>query len=592
MSTQNDHGTDGGDRRPDRRALLLATTAVGLMGAAESPFDWSPGAMVAVAAVVVGVCCATLILAAMAARAWRFRRRMASSFGWRTGATGDAGAAGAEPPAARRAKAMLDVRKTDASALDWPAVETGDVSATAAEEAGAASGPAKTILVADDDPVVAFALKRRLEQLGYDVLRSPDSAHALLGAMKMTPDLVILDVNMPGGNGLAVCEMMASDPRYAGIPVIIHSTLADETTRRRCENLGARHVEKSRESWNQIRSLVESLLGGATRGGDAVNPAPIEAAPLLLPVCGRPRALCIDGSRGELQSVQRELIALGVDTVRVSDLGEGFWTCFSENPHVILVHTDAPNEEVEATLLRLWQHPVTRKIPILVLADKPLNVTELPDDDNLTILDGKSTWERLRQELEGLLPIVDKYDADLLARRGRPGTDAETSAATETAGGEAATSGEPPRTPESDEKHLKILCIDDDPVIAKSIALRLKPYGIEVIAAHNGTQGFYVGLREQPDLILLDLQMPEGEGNYTLNRFQAHSRAKEIPIVILTVETNPGARRGLIASGAVGFLSKPVRWRDFVEELGRHVPLPPQVVHDYRLSEEELRVPL
>ncbi|MCX7426865.1 MAG: response regulator, partial [Planctomycetia bacterium] len=110
--------------------------------------------------------------------------------------------------------------------------------------------------------------------------------------------------------------------------------------------------------------------------------------------------------------------------------------------------------------------------------------------------------------------------------------------------------------------------------------------------APNGTQGFYVGLREQPDLILLDLQMPEGEGNYVLGRFQAHSQAKEIPIVILTVETNPGVRRGLIACGAAGFLSKPVRWRAFIEELGHHVSLPPRLIHDYRLSEEELRVPV
>jgi CheY-like chemotaxis protein len=566
---------------------------LGLTGAAEFPFDWSAGTIVAVAAVVAGVCCAVLILAAMAVRAWRSRRWMESRFGWRSGA---AGATGAEPHAERRAKAMLDVGKTDANALDWPAAETGRDSAHAPppvpEETGAALQPAKTILIADDDPVVAFALKRRLEQLGYDVLRSPDSAHALLGAMKMMPDLVILDVNMPGGNGLAVCEMMGSDPRYSGIPVIIHSTLADEGTRRRCEKLGARHVEKSPESWSQIQSLVESLLGGATRKPEAATSDANERAPVRLPVCGRPRALCIEGSRGELESVQRELIAIGVDAVRVGNLEEGFWTCFTHKPHVLIVHTDASPGEIVATLLRLWQHPVTRQIPVLLLADKPLKTTELPADENLTILDGKTTWEEIRRELESLLPIVDTDGADLPVQRSPPISGAPPDPAAEHSEGEAEISGEPPGAPEGGEKHLKILCIDDDPVIVKSIALRLEPYGIEVIGAPNGTQGFYVGLREQPDLILLDLQMPEGEGNYVLGRFQAHSQAKEIPIVILTVETNPGVRRGLIACGAAGFLSKPVRWRAFIEELGHHVSLPPRLIHDYRLSEEEVRVPV
>ena len=137
------------------------------------------------------------------------------------------------------------------------------------------------------------------------------------------------------------------------------------------------------------------------------------------------------------------------------------------------------------------------------------------------------------------------------------------------------------------KKPLKILCIDDDPVIAKSIALRVRSYGIELSEAANGTQGFYLGLRERPDLILLDLQMPEGDGHYVLSKFKNHPLTKDIPIVILTSETNAGVRRKLISLEAAGFLSKPVRWKEFFEEMGRFVKLPKKLVADYHLSEEE-----
>jgi DNA-binding response OmpR family regulator len=126
----------------------------------------------------------------------------------------------------------------------------------------------------------------------------------------------------------------------------------------------------------------------------------------------------------------------------------------------------------------------------------------------------------------------------------------------------------------------------------KSIALRLERYGIEVKGSENGEQGFFLGLREKPDLILLDLRMPNGEGNYVLGRFKDHSRTKDVPIVILTGETNPAVRRELFSSGAAGFLSKPVSWKAFLEELGRHVQLPRQLITDCRLSEEELLMPV
>ncbi|MBU4271174.1 MAG: response regulator [Planctomycetes bacterium] len=459
--------------------------------------------------------------------------------------------------------------------------------------------PSKTILIADDDPMIAFALKKRLQRLGYDVLRSPDSAHALLGAMKTSPDLVVLDVNMPGGNGLAVCEMMATDPQNAAIPVIVHTSRNDEATKERCRHLGARYVEKSSKSWEEIQSLVTDLLG---RAETAPAPSPPDVYPQLLsPVCGHPRVLCIDGDKGELAPIEQHLAALGVEVLESNDLEEGFWTCFSEKPHVVVIHADAPLPEVQAALYRFTQHPVTRNLPVLLIKNKGVQTAELteglPETKSLKILDSSVGWTGLWRELEKIIPIAGADNPDLLVGAtpvaGRPGQDdyrvvGQVANLSHGDDDRAFNESAEPSQSEDSPRRLKILCIDDDPVIAKSIALRVQPYGIELKEAADGTQGFHLGLRERPDLILLDLQIPEGDGHYVLSKFRNHPLTKDIPVVILTVEANAGVRRKLISLEAAGFLSKPVRWKEFFGELGRFVNLPKKLIADYKLSEEEL----
>ncbi|MGW8257288.1 MAG: response regulator, partial [Thermoguttaceae bacterium] len=132
---------------------------------------------------------------------------------------------------------------------------------------------------------------------------------------------------------------------------------------------------------------------------------------------------------------------------------------------------------------------------------------------------------------------------------------------------------------------VKILCIDDDTLIGKSIAARLRTYGIEVKVAKDGTTGYLQAISNRPDVILLDLQMPNGDGQYTLAKLREHSRTKDIPVVMLSAETHPGVQRKLMGLGAAGYLCKPLNWENFFIELARYVHLPDKLIQDYNLSE-------
>jgi CheY-like chemotaxis protein len=583
-------------------------------------------------AIVVLVGVAAAIVTAI--HYYKFRRRRISAMAYTQGLS-------MRSANAQRMQRYVCAEESDRDPLDWSAAAHNGVSADShdqsAGESRATLGKGKTILIADDDPVVVYALSRRFQQLGFQVIRSPDATHALMGAMKVKPDLIILDINMPSGNGLAVCEMMASDPRYAGIPVIIHSMLGDEATRERCRRLGAWHVEKSSNSWAQIKSLVETLIGKGggkvdhmetmpqaadvlPRNRSAAEPdnesaqpqtataaGPIADVPVnhlspeklqstlpaessdvvperISPACGHGRILCIDGPQGELELLQNRLSSLGVEVTRISDLDEGFWSCFTEKPHLVVIQSVSSGKVLKDFLHRFTEHPLTRNFPVLFInQDNALSEADLPTSDNFKVLQSPIVWKDLLRELEKVIPIVDRQDDDPLAKTEPTGK--ETDHAVDQAAG---VSDHPLQAGTEENTPLTILCIDDDPVIAKSVSLRLNRYGIEVKGAENGTVGYLQAVSEKPDLIFLDLTMPSGDGHYALAKLREHPRTKDIPVIMLTVETHPGVRRQMLGLGAAGFLSKPVRWNELFAELGRHVPLPKQLIIDYKLPEDQL----
>ena len=118
----------------------------------------------------------------------------------------------------------------------------------------------KTVLIADDDKDLLNVLEMRCRQLGLEVLTAEDGLTALSATDFALPDLVILDVTMPGGNGLAVCEMMLNDDRLSKIPVAILTGKTDDDTKRRCQAMNAHYICKGTDVWAQIKPLVERLL--------------------------------------------------------------------------------------------------------------------------------------------------------------------------------------------------------------------------------------------------------------------------------------------------------------------------------------------
>ncbi len=80
----------------------------------------------------------------------------------------------------------------------------------------------------------------------------------------------------------------------------------------------------------------------------------------------------------------------------------------------------------------------------------------------------------------------------------------------------------------------KILVVDDDEAINELVKINLELLGYEVITALDGIQGFTLAKQEMPDLIILDVMMPEVDGYTVAKRVRENPSTKDIPILMLT----------------------------------------------------------
>lgn len=97
----------------------------------------------------------------------------------------------------------------------------------------------RSVLVVDDEPMARKMLRLILVRAGFDVFEAKDGYQALSDIKQNIPDLVILDVMMPGIDGFEVCETLRDDDKTAELPIIMLSAKADIESVNKGLRLGA-----------------------------------------------------------------------------------------------------------------------------------------------------------------------------------------------------------------------------------------------------------------------------------------------------------------------------------------------------------------
>jgi DNA-binding response OmpR family regulator len=114
----------------------------------------------------------------------------------------------------------------------------------------------------------------------------------------------------------------------------------------------------------------------------------------------------------------------------------------------------------------------------------------------------------------------------------------------------------------------KILVIDDDEGMTELLSLLLAPASSEIFTASTGTEGIALMQQHHPDIIILDLMMPEMGGWWVCKKIRELS---EIPILILSAMDSPGAIAQALDSGADDYLVKPVSSGTLIAHINKHL---------------------
>jgi two-component system, cell cycle response regulator DivK len=113
----------------------------------------------------------------------------------------------------------------------------------------------------------------------------------------------------------------------------------------------------------------------------------------------------------------------------------------------------------------------------------------------------------------------------------------------------------------------RILIMEDDDDTQSMVRFLLEYKGYEVLAAKDGKHGLELARQEKPDLILLDLAMPEMDGWLVAKQLKEAPETKAIPVIAVTAYTMSSDRRKAMDAGCDGFIGKPMNVPEFIAEV-------------------------
>lgn len=214
-----------------------------------------------------------------------------------------------------------------------------------------------SILVVDDDHLNRQVVARRLMREGYFTATAENGVAALEMLGRQRFDLVLLDVDMPGMNGIEMLKKMRADARWAGIPVMMLSGNDSPAARQSCLSAGAADY--------LVKPLVMPLVHARiARCLDQAREPIEELAP---PPAGDTRILIVDDDELGCRLLARQLGARGYKVAAVSS-GEAALTHLAGNrSDLVLLDINMPVLSGIETLKRIRASERTRTLPVIMV---------------------------------------------------------------------------------------------------------------------------------------------------------------------------------------------------------------------------------
>ena len=121
----------------------------------------------------------------------------------------------------------------------------------------------------------------------------------------------------------------------------------------------------------------------------------------------------------------------------------------------------------------------------------------------------------------------------------------------------------------------KILLVEDDEMNRDMLSRRLQRKGYEIVMAFDGAQALTLAESERPDLILMDMSLPEISGWDATRELKKNPRLQSIPVIALTAHAMEGDKERALEAGCMDYDTKPIELARLLEKIARCLPKKP-----------------
>jgi len=371
----------------------------------------------------------------------------------------------------------------------------------------------RMLLVIEDDPTFAKIVTGFAQARGFKTIVAHSGEEALELANRYLPDAVTLDIALPDMDGWKVLEKLRQTELTARIPV--HVISGGEQKQRALEAGAVAHLQKP-ISEEALVDAFDRLLGFAESRCKNV--------------------LVVEDDIAQLNAMVG-LIGTGeIEVTAVASADAALTAVQRQRFDCIIVDLGLPDMSGQELIDRLRSNPATERVPVIVYTGRELTREQDASlrrlSSTIIVKDGYAP-ERLIDELNFFLHRVE---ADLGPAKRMP-----------------------PEETNGSLHHRRVLIVDDDARNIFALEAALRAYGMETVTAESGRNGIdLLRSRDDIDIVLMDIMMPEMDGYETIRRIRADGRIADIPIIALTAKAMRGDREACIAAGASEYVSKPV----------------------------------
>lgn len=411
-------------------------------------------------------------------------------------------------PGQAQADAVPAASKPAAAApLPWPEDDRARI-----------SGNDQVLLLIDDDPIFAQAIHDINRRLGYKTLLASRGADGLELVRRFHPNGVLLDLGLPDMDGSAVLHQLKSAPELAAIPVYIISGRDRDSALEAKGAIGYLHKPVDAEQIARIEAEVLANARTAGHGVLLISNGALDSEDIA-PLIDKDRGTLITLPASEAgHDKLAELLAGGSFRFTIVDLGDDMAGLARAREIARCLRDLAPD------------------LGLVFYGKEPLG-----DEDDAS----------LRQYSDSII-----IQAPLAERRLHENIERFLQAAPHRQLGHTAL----PLPAGSGSKRLTgrhILVVDDDPRNLFVITAALEQHGAKVDNALNGRRALEMLATLKPDLVVMDIMMPEMDGYKTIEAMRAEPAFAAIPVLALTAKAMPQDREKALAAGADDYLAKP-----------------------------------